>query len=197
MDVKVSKPEPKSQVSKDKKSPAKQAEPLLPSRLGAEFDHLHSEIDRMFDRMMSNWDFPNMRLMERPLFGSRNFPFLEKSLGTGMMFSPKVDLSETDKGYEITTELAGMDEKEIEVVVADDILTIKGQKEEKYEKEEKDFHLSERQFGSFSRSLDLPENVNQDKIDAQFADGVLKIVMPKSKETKKKEKRISVNSSKK
>lgn len=197
MDVRVSKDKTEPKVPQEKKPSAELSESMVPSQLGVEFDHLHSEIDRMFDRMMSGWDFPGRGLLGRSLFGGRDFPFFEKSFGTGTVFSPKVDLSETDKGYQVTAELAGLNEKDIEVVIVDDVLTIKGQKEEKLEKEEKDFHLSERQFGSFARSLNLPPNVNQAKIDAQFADGVLKIVMPKVKEAKKKEKKISVKSAKK
>ena len=73
-----------------------------------------------------------------------------------------------------------MDEKNIEVKVADDVLTIKGEKQEEKEEKERDYYLSERSFGSFRRSFQVLNGANTDKIDAIFKNGVLKVILPKS-----------------
>ncbi len=109
-----------------------------------------------------------------------------------MAAMPAVDVTETDKTYEITAELPGMDEKNIEVKVADGVLTIEGEKQEEKEKKEKDYYLSERSFGSFQRSFKVPNGVDTDKIDATFKNGVLKVILPKSAEAQKAEKKITV-----
>jgi HSP20 family protein len=113
--------------------------------------------------------------------------------------APAVDVSESEKAYEITAELPGMDEKNIEVKLADGGLTIKGEKqedkEEKKEKEkekEKEYYLHERRFGSFERCFRVPEGVDTSKIEATFKKGVLTVTLPKSPEAQKAEKKIEV-----
>ena len=105
---------------------------------------------------------------------------------------PAVDVTETDKAYEIVAELPGMDEKNVEVKVADDILTIKGEKQEEKEERRKDYYLSERSFGSFQRAFQVPAGVDTDKIEANFKNGVLIVTLPKSAEAQKAEKKITV-----
>ena len=80
----------------------------------------------------------------------------------------------------------------IEVKVADDILTIKGEKKEEKEEKDKNYYMSERRYGSFQRSFQLPAGVDQSKIDASFQKGVLTVTLPKSPEAQKKEKKIAV-----
>jgi HSP20 family protein len=104
-----------------------------------------------------------------------------------------VDIAEKDKGYEITAELPGMEESDIDVKYADGVLTIKGEKKEEKEEKKKDYYLSERRYGSFQRSFQVPENVAADKIDAKFANGVLTVRLPKSAEAQKNEKKIAIN----
>ena len=81
---------------------------------------------------------------------------------------PAVDVVENEKGYEITADLPGMDEKNIEVKVSDGVLTMKGERQEEKEEKKKDYDLQERSFGSFQRSFELPESVDADKIEASF-----------------------------
>lgn len=101
-------------------------------------------------------------------------------------FSPKVDVKETDGEVRITAELPGVDEKDVEVSVSGDLLTIKGEKkEEKEEKGEERYHF-ERTYGAFRRSLALPCEVNGDKATATYTKGVLTIVLPKVADAKKK-----------
>jgi HSP20 family protein len=107
---------------------------------------------------------------------------------------PAVDVVESEKVYEITAELPGMDEKNIEVKVADGVLTIKGEKREETEKREKDYYLQERSFGSFERSFEVPESVEVDKIEASFKKGVLMLTLPKKAEAQKPAKKIEVKS---
>lgn len=85
-----------------------------------------------------------------------------------------------------------MNEKNIEVKLSNGTLTIRGEKKEEKEEKEKDYYLSERRYGSFERSFQLPEGIDANKIEAQFAKGVLKVVLPKSPEAQKGVKKIAV-----
>ena len=106
--------------------------------------------------------------------------------------APAVDIAESQKAYEITAELPGMDEKNIEVKVANGNLIIKGERQEEKEEKEKDYYLRERNFGSFERSFDVPEGVDGDKIEASFSKGVLTVTLPKKPEAQKPAKKIEV-----
>jgi HSP20 family protein len=106
--------------------------------------------------------------------------------------APAIDVVEKEKAYELTAELPGMDDKNIEVAVSDNRLIIKGEKKEEKEEKEKNYYLSERRYGSFQRSFDLPAGVEADKIDAKFSKGVLTITLPKSAEAQKKQRKIAV-----
>ena len=110
--------------------------------------------------------------------------FLSKS---GMDLSPRIDISETDNEYKIEAELPGINQKEIDVKIDNNILTIKGKKEDVKEEKEKNYHLRERYYGAFQRSISLPNNIEPEKIKARFENGVLNISIPKSdKRTPKK-----------
>ena len=97
---------------------------------------------------------------------------------------PSVDVGETDKAFEITAELPGMDEDDIEVTLTDAGLTIKGEKKSEREETEKDYHRLERSFGSFQRFFAVPEEVDAAKIDARFKKGVLTVTLPKTAKAK-------------
>ena len=103
-----------------------------------------------------------------------------------------MDLVEKATEYEITAELPGINEKNVEIKLSNHMLTIKGEKSEENEEKEKDYFLSERRYGSFQRSFQLPEGVEVDKIDATFAKGVLTVKVPKTADARKAEKKISV-----
>ena len=106
--------------------------------------------------------------------------------------APAVDIAESEKGYEITVELPGMDEKNVEVKVSNGNLTIRGEKQEEKEEKKKDYYLHERHFGSFERSFEIPEGVDADKIEANFKKGVLTVALPKKPEAQKPTKKIEV-----
>jgi HSP20 family protein len=85
-----------------------------------------------------------------------------------------------------------MDEKNIEVKIANGMLTIKGEKQEDKEEEKQDYYVRERSFGSFERTLPVPDGVDLDKVDASFKSGVLTVALPKTAEAQKAEKKITV-----
>lgn len=102
-------------------------------------------------------------------------------------FSPQVDIAETDTEFELQFHLAGLSKDDIKIDVNDDRLTVSGERKLKNEKNEKNYHSVESYYGSFSRSFYLPDNVNLEKIDAAYTDGILTVHIPKDekRETKK------------
>ncbi|MBQ8465929.1 MAG: Hsp20/alpha crystallin family protein [Alphaproteobacteria bacterium] len=133
---------------------------------------LQSDINRLFDAFMS--------------------PFERTEVKNTL--SPKLDIAELKDKYEIKAELPGMDEKDINLSVEDGLLTISGEKKAETEEKDKGYYLKECSYGSFSRSVRLPDNIADDKISAQFRKGVLFIDMPKTKETQSKARKIEISS---
>jgi HSP20 family protein len=105
---------------------------------------------------------------------------------------PRIDVAETDTAIEITAELPGIDEKDVDVVLRDDVLTIKGEKKSEREEKKKDYHLVERSFGSFARTIRLPFDADSEAVKASFAKGVLKVSIAKPAEVKQKTVKIPV-----
>jgi HSP20 family protein len=160
------------------------AEPAAP-QAWRPFESLRREVDRLFD------DF-GVGFFRSPL-RSAHFdlePFWRRELSWSAM--PAVDVGENEKAYEITAELPGIDEKNIEVKVANSTLTIKGEKQGEKEERQKDYYLQERHYGSFERRFQVPEGVDADKIEASFKKGVLTVTLPKTAEAQKAEKKITV-----
>jgi HSP20 family protein len=148
------------------------------------FEGLRQEIDRLFDDfgLGFRWPFGRSLFAAEPLFRRR----------MTAVKMPAVDVVESDKAYEITADLPGMDEKSIEIKVTDGVMTIKGEKQEEKEEKKKDYYLQERSFGSFQRSFELPETVDPEKIEASFKKGVLIVTLPKKPEAQKPAKKIEV-----
>ena len=116
---------------------------------------------------------------------------------TGMeetSWMPTVDISETENGFEIRAELPGVSEKDVNVSVTDNLLTIKGEKHQEAETDGKNYHRVERRYGSFQRSFTLPRHIETDAIKAEFKDGVLTLGIPKAEAAKPTEVPITVNS---
>jgi HSP20 family protein len=103
-----------------------------------------------------------------------------------------MDISEEADAYKLSAELPGMNEKEIEVAVTDGTLTLTGEKKQETEQKDKDYYLSEREYGSFKRSFALPDSIDADKISADFAKGVLTITLPKKHAAKAAPKKVEV-----
>jgi HSP20 family protein len=162
----------------------KQVAPV-PTNVPDAWRSLRAEMDRLFDRFSGGWGMPSLRRMFdiAPAFRYES---------TFAVPSPAVEISEDDASYKVTAELPGMSEKEIEVAVSDGMLTLKGEKRQEKEQKDKNFYLSERSYGSFQRTFAVPENVDRDKIAADFAKGVLTISMPKTAKAMEQQKKIEV-----
>ena len=106
---------------------------------------------------------------------------------------PSIDLAEKDNELVVKCEVPGMDPKDINISLSNGVLTIRGEKKQEREEKEADYHLVERSYGSFSRSIQLPKQVQSEKISASYKNGILKITLPKSEEAKKKEIKIKVD----
>lgn len=136
------------------------------------FLRMQEDMDRMFDSFF-----------ERP--GA-----LSTARAEG--FWPSLDVYETEKEITIQAELPGIDEKEINLSLNRNVLTIRGKKESEEEEKGKSYYRRERSYGEFQRSIELPEGIDEDKIDATYEKGILKVVVPKSEESMSISKRIQI-----
>ncbi len=141
------------------------------------FMSLRREMDRLFDGFTRDWSLPSV-------FEASGF------------LTPKVNVAETEKGLEMTAELPGINQKDIELDISEGVLTLKA--EHKAEKEEKDekkhYHLIERSHGTFLRQFALPFEADEDKVEANFEKGVLRVFVPRSAKAEKKTRKIAVGS---
>jgi len=131
------------------------------ARIDNPFVSLQREIDRLFD------DF------------GKGFPSFGDFGGKSAAMLPTMDVAETDKEIEVTAELPGLEEKDVQINVVENVLTIRGEKKAEKEQKDKNYRLVERSYGSFERSLELPDGVNLDAIKATIDKGVLKVTVPK------------------
>ena len=111
------------------------------------------------------------------------------------MFTPSVDVKENEKEFIIKAELPGVEEKDIEVTVANDSVTIKGEKKEEKEDKDKNYYYMERSYGSFSRVIPLEAEIESTKAEARFKNGILDIKIPKNQSAKAKGTKISIKAS--
>ncbi len=203
MSVKVTKTG--KDAKKDAKLPSssKKTPPASREISGATMGELHplqtlrDEIDSLFDSVLAG--FPTMRLT-RPSFDMDQWrepfrdPFrrFESTFGALSKLSPRADLKETDKAITITAELPGVAEGDIDVSVSDGQITISAHKKEETRKDDENYHLSERHYGSVKRTFTLPDGADPDKAKAGFKDGVLSIEVPKKALPKSKAKKIPI-----
>ena len=131
----------------------------------------------MFGRFERDWPFPSLLGRE----------------GQSAIMAPELDVRENTGSITIEAELPGVEEKDISVTLANGILTIKGEKKQEKEEKSESYHLTERSFGSFQRSLRLPDTVDDAKVEAHFDKGVLKVTAAKKPEAVKAERRIEIN----
>jgi HSP20 family protein len=160
-----------------KKAPS--AEPAVPDV----WRSFRSEMDRLFDR----FGFPSFRRMfdMEPAW---------RPISTFSFSAPAIDMSEDDKAYKISAELPGLDPKDVDVSVSGNTLVLKGEKRQEKEEKDKNYHYSERAYGSFQRAFELPASVDHPKIAADFSNGVLTITLPKTPAAQKQQKKIEVKS---
>lgn len=100
------------------------------------------------------------------------------------LWNPAVDVEERDQEYVLRVELPGVAKEDVNITTRENILTVRGEKKQKKESRESNYHRTERQYGSFQRSFNLPGSVKSDKIEATFKDGILEVVVPKAEEAK-------------
>ncbi|MBR1544548.1 MAG: Hsp20/alpha crystallin family protein [Alphaproteobacteria bacterium] len=142
---------------------------------GKKVSELRHDINRAFDNFFNVFDYPLTPLSD--------FSFIE----------PKVELVETENDVRVSAELPGMNDDDIEIDVSEDgFLTIKGEKRSNIEEKSDGRYFSERSYGMVSRTLPLPNDIDIDKTEAKFTNGVLKIVIPKTPLAKQKIRKIKV-----
>jgi HSP20 family protein len=141
------------------------------------FLSLHREVNRLFDDVFRGFDGLST-------FG--RFP----SLRPGW---PNVEISDTDKDIRVSAEVPGPEERDIEVLLEDGVLVLRGEK--KSETEDKDRQFSERFYGRFERRIAVGSDIEQDKVNATFKNGVLTVILPKTERAQSRAKRISINGS--
>lgn len=143
---------------------------MLPM-LKSSFDRLRDEIDTTFDR----W------LTRRPEGGAEGaWP---EMISVGM---PRIDMEEDEHEYRVTAELPGLEKDDFKVELLGDRLLIKGEKKTTHEEKKRNYYLSECSYGSFSRAIPLPSEVNAEKIEANYKNGILTLRLPKSENAKTK-----------
>lgn len=161
------------QTKKDERSHA-----LVRPRFGAnQFSDLHRQMNELFENFYEDSMMPSLGILEK-----------------GNMLTPKFEVVETDDSFHVTAELPGIEQKDIEVNLDNNILTVKGEKKEEHEEKKKPYHLSERSYGHFQRSISVPDGIDREKIKAEFKKGILKINLPKTEQAKTKSKKIQVRS---
>ncbi len=141
----------------------------------------HQDIDRLFEQAFHGFG-------QTP-FGLDRSGFPRFSDG---ILKPTLDLSATDKDYTIAVEIPGVDENDVKLEIANDVLTISGEKKQEKEEKEKNYYRMERSYGSFQRVLSLPEDADQNAVKATFKKGVLTVTMPRKALPKSETKRIEV-----
>ncbi|HSE90792.1 MAG TPA: Hsp20/alpha crystallin family protein [Candidatus Binatia bacterium] len=158
----------------------KKARALVPRRASSELSRQEGDVDRMFE------DFLGRRPW--PFWPERWWPAASMRITT-----PAVDLYEEKDDIVVKAELPGMEKDNIEVNLSDNRLTIKGEKKQEEEVQKEGYYRSERSYGSFVRTLELPRKVQTDKVKAAFKNGILEIRVPKTEEAKKREMTVKVN----
>jgi HSP20 family protein len=149
-------------------------------RLPAAWDHpesllsrlaqMRSDMDSLFDSITRGLGFPRF-----------SFPRLEMPAFAGIGIADvRFEVSESDKAFEVVAELPGLADKDVDVALANGVLTVSGEKQDTREEKNMDYSVSERRYGSFMRSFRIPEGVDQDKVTSRFEKGVLTLTLPKS-----------------
>ena len=143
--------------------------------------------------MITRWNpFREMRAMNRMFDNAIEY----SPLSWETRWNLALDVAESDESFVVKASLPGIKPDDLEITFSENVLTIKGEIEEDKELEEVHYHMRERRYGSFSRSIRLPSGIESEKIEASFDDGVLKLHLPKAEEAKPKKIAISSTSSK-
>lgn len=151
----------------------RQTTPGLTEQLLEPLSWLRGEVDRLFE------DFPVRTSAFR--FG--------RAMGPP---TPAIEMTETKNAYKLSVELPGIDAKDVDISVANGILSISGEKKEEREEKEEGFMFAERSYGAFQRRIELPQAADADNIKARFRNGVLTITVAKSKEAEASTHHIAI-----
>ncbi|MGO9984449.1 MAG: Hsp20/alpha crystallin family protein [Rhodomicrobium sp.] len=152
----------------------------LPSRYSDPFLAFRNEMDRLFDNFLT---------------GMPTLSNLRQAFPAAQGLTPAWDIKETEKELVVKADLPGIDEKDVQLTIHDGVLSLRGEKKSERKDERENYHLMERSYGSFQRSMRLPETVDEDKIEASFDKGVLTVTLPKRPEMMKAQKKIEIKSS--
>lgn len=146
------------------------------------FVDFHRQLNRLFEDFFSDFEGRSSSLMFPSSFGR---------FDTSM---PRVDVAETDKEVTVSADLPGLDEKDVQVTLDEDVLTIRGARKDEREEKKRNYHLVERSYGEFHRSIPLPGGLDKDQVKATFKKGVLTVTLPKLPEAQSKKKTIAIES---
>lgn len=165
-------------MSEQANLPATRPERVIEMRPDGPIGWLREEIDRLFD------DFPFKR--PRNFFGFPAMPALP------LATFPALEMVEKDSGYQLSVELPGMEEKDINIELAEGVLTISGEKRDESETKDSGCLISERSYGAFRRQITLPSDVDPNSLQAKVRQGVLKLDMKKDKNAASKSRKIPI-----
>ncbi|MFW5800310.1 MAG: Hsp20/alpha crystallin family protein [Spirochaetota bacterium] len=138
-------------------------------------ERFRNRMNDLFEDFFEDWDLP-----------------LESDSLQSASYTPRLDITEDDNNIYVNAELPGVKEKDIDVELKDNMLTISGEKKEETEEKEKKYHRVERSYGYFQRSVNLSSKVDEDKIKASYKDGILSITLPKVEGEESKSKKIQI-----
>ncbi len=119
-------------------------------------------------------------------------PLWKKPARWNRFQAPSLDLSETDEDYLIEMEIPGMEPDDLDITLSENTLTVKGEKEQKETDEDRDYHRTERRYGTFTRQVHLPDSVNEEDVDAEYARGILRLTVPKAKQASRRQIEVNV-----
>ena len=152
-------------------NPLRDVTPWNLGEIDSEFSQVHKEIDQMFNRFLHGGTVADSQAVN---------------------LLPAVDIVEHENEYKVSLELPGVKKEDVKITLSNDVLTVKGEKKSEKESKGKNFHRSERNYGTFQRSFVLPTLVQNDKIEAAYDSGILTITLPKMEEAKPKEIEVKV-----
>ena len=151
----------------------------VPSRYQDPFQSFRTEIDRLFDSFLGGGGFPSLTSFRQ------GFPAAQG-------LTPTLDVKENEKEIVVKADLPGLDEKDINLTIHNGVLSLRGEKKSEHTDERDNYHMMERSYGSFQRSIRLPDTIDEDKVEARFDKGVLTVTLPKRPEMVSAQKKIEI-----
>jgi len=149
----------------------------LPSRFQDPFQSFRTEMDRLFDSFLG---------------GMPSLTNLRQGFPSTQVITPTLDVKENEKEIVVKADLPGLEDKDINLTIHNGVLSLRGEKKSEHTEERENYHVMERSYGSFQRSIRLPDTIDEDKAEARFDKGVLTITLPKRPETVSAQKKIEI-----